>query len=72
MRTSMCSGATPGRATVDLHIGPISHDVDGRFPARLRLDGPAEAEELPLQALSLLQHFAGFCPHPRWLGYGLP
>ena len=56
--------ATPGNATVDLNLIPISDDVDGRFPARLRLDGAAEAEELALQPLRLLQHFARFGPHP--------
>src|SRR4029453_15737654 len=47
-----------------LNLIPISDDVYGGFPARLRLDSAAEAEELPLQPLRLLQHFACFGPHP--------
>ena len=47
-----------------LNLIPISDDVYGGFPARLRLDGAAEAEELALQPLRLLQHFARFGPHP--------
>src|SRR5918994_2297294 len=49
----------------DLDLLPISNDVHGGFPARLRLDGAAEAEELALQPLRLLQHFARLGPHPR-------
>src|SRR5690606_17126759 len=34
------------------------------FPPRLGFRRLSEPEELPLQALRLLQHFAGFRPHP--------
>src|SRR6185369_1116370 len=54
-----------------LDLIPISHDVYGGFPARLGLDSAAEAEELPLQPLRLLQHFARFGPHPGgWVTNG--
>ena len=49
----------------DLYFTAISHDVRGRFPARLGLRQLAEAKELALQALRPLQHFAGLRPHPR-------
>src|SRR6185369_4327035 len=60
-----------GQGHRHLNLIPISHDVYGGFPARLSLDSAAEAEELPLQPLRLLQHFARFCPHPRrWVTNG--